>query len=151
MFENTAILHSLPFSCCQVFSRSVRTDHVPACLNFWGWGWKGIWLLRTFNFFFPSRTFPYIPIFHPPKMALAHHCNSKISVIPIIIPLQPPSVFMSFNFNRFRYTKLSNSLNERLLIVYFLGNALFFSTDAFVIPLTILKRKKIWTQVPQAR
>ena len=84
-------------------------------------------------------------------MALVHHCNSNISVIPIVIPLKRPSVFMSFNFNRFRYTKLSNSLNERLLIVYFLGNALFFSTDTFVIPLTILKRKKIWTQVPQAR
>lgn len=85
------------------------------------------------------------------KMALVHHCNSKISVTPIIIPFQSPSVFMSFNFDLFRYTKLSNSLNERLLFVYFLGNALFFSTDTFVIPLRILKRKKIWTQVAQAR
>ena len=84
-------------------------------------------------------------------MALVHHCNPKISVTPIIIPFQSPSVFMSFNFDLFRYTKLSNSLNERLLFVYFLGNALFFSTDTFVIPLTILKRKKIWTQVAQAR
>ena len=147
MFENTAIL-SLPFSCCQVFSRSVRTDHVRV---FRGLGMKRNMVVQ-FHFSF-SNVFR---IFHYSKMALVHHCNSKISVIPIVIPLQPPSVFMSFTFNRFRYTKLSNSLNERLLIVYyfavtFLGNALLFSKDTFVIPITILKGRKIWTQVPQAR
>jgi len=121
-------------------------------VSFGGWGSRNM----VVQFHFAFSNFPHIPLFHPPKMALVHHCNSNISVIPIVIPLQPPSVFMSFNFNRFRYTKCSNSLNDRLLIVYyfavtFLGNALFFSTDTFVIPLTILKGKKILTQVPQAR
>ena len=149
MFENTAIL-SLPFSCCQVFSRSVRTDQVRV---FRGLGMKRNMIVQ---FHFSLSNVSVYSIIPPPKNGISSSLQLENFCYSYCYSSPAPECLHEFPLHRFRYTKLSNSLNERLLIVYyfavtFLGNALFFSKDTFVIPLTIFKRRKIWTQVPHAR